>query len=153
MKLRRSSLFLKAIEKRLPRVVPVLLAVTAISLAVGQEPDSSRRRSGEEPRSSSGPKDREAAPSERKGTEPKKSESKGTSTGAKSKPVRRGPPTLEARLVEGGTLNLALLDERIEFITPYGRLSIPLTDVKRLEFATRVSQEVAERVEKAIRDL
>jgi hypothetical protein len=75
-------------------------------------------------------------------------------TGKKGKPTRRvGPPTLEARLVEGGTLNLTLLDERVELITPYGRLSVPLSDVQRIEFATRVSQDVVEQLDRAIRNL
>jgi len=73
---------------------------------------------------------------------------------AKAKSARRtGPPNLEAKLVEGGTLNLTLLDERLEFITPYGRLSVPLADVQRIEFSARVPQEIVERIERAIRDL
>ncbi len=73
---------------------------------------------------------------------------------SKAKSSRRpGPPAQEARLVDGGSLVLTLLDERVEFITPYGRLSIPLSDVQHLHFATRTSRELAEKIEQAIRDL
>jgi hypothetical protein len=90
------------------------------------------------PKPLTGPKDPEAKKEGPRSREIKKAEPKGTPTsGGKGTSGRRGPPNLEARLVEGGTLNLALLDERVEFITPYGRLSVPLTDVKRMEFATR----------------
>jgi hypothetical protein len=83
-----------------------------------------------------------------------KTGAKSGASDSKSKAARPvGPPVLEARLCEGGTLNLTLMDEHLEFITPYGRLTIPLSDVQRIDFSTRVSQDVADRIEKAIRDL
>ncbi len=102
----------------------------------------------------------ESKPAGSKEPAPKSTEKKGTAkkpaatTSKKPKTVRRvGPPSLEARLVEGGSLNLTLLDERVEFITPYGKLSIPMTDVQRVEFASRIGEEVVEQIDRAIRNL
>jgi hypothetical protein len=45
---------------------------------------------------------------------------------------------------------LALLDERLRLATPYGELLIPVTDVLRIDFSTRIPPEVAARIEAAI---
>lgn len=104
----------------------------------------------------------ESKPPETKPVEPPKSPEKpkgaGTkSSGDKSDPTKAkphsGPPTLEARLTAGGSLPVSLLDERIDFLTPYGKLSVPLADVLQIELATRIPSDVADQVEKAIRDL
>jgi hypothetical protein len=143
-------------------VVTVLWVGAALSTAGAQE-----RRPAEGPvekpvgeTKPAEPKAVEPKPVETKPVEPKNAETKTTqkkgksAASGKAKSVRRtGPPTQEARLVEGGSLVLTLLDERVEFLTPYGRLSIPLSDVQRIEFATRTSQEIAEKIDKAIRDL
>jgi hypothetical protein len=99
------------------------------------------------------PEGTEAGPSKAGPSKPADKKAAATTTKKAGASRQVGPPTLEVRLVEGGSLNLTLLDERVEFITPYGRLSIPMTDVQRIDFSTRVSQEVVEQVERAIRNL
>ena len=60
---------------------------------------------------------------------------------------------VEVRCIDGSTLKLTVRDERIEFITPYGKLLIPVRDIERIEVAFRIPEEVARRVEAAIADL
>ena len=61
--------------------------------------------------------------------------SEGTSpagAGRKALPV-------EVRFTDNSLLKLKLEDERLEFLTPYGRLLIEVADIHRIDFATRVS--------------
>ena len=60
---------------------------------------------------------------------------------------------VEVRCIDGSTLKLTVRDERIEFITPYGKLLIPVRNIERIEVAFRIPEEVARRVEAAIADL
>jgi hypothetical protein len=60
---------------------------------------------------------------------------------------------MEARFNDGSVLKVTPHDERLEVTTPYGKLSIPLADVRQIDFATRTADEVARRIEKAIADL
>ena len=48
---------------------------------------------------------------------------------------------VEVRFSDNSLLKLKLEGERLEFLTPYGKLSIPVSDVHRIDFATRVSPE------------
>jgi len=57
---------------------------------------------------------------------------------------------VEVRFTDNSCLKLALADERIEFATPYGKLQVPVGDIQRIEFATRIPEDVLKRVETAI---
>jgi hypothetical protein len=50
-------------------------------------------------------------------------------------------------------LKLTLRDERIPLSTPYGKLLVPVADIHRIEFAWRLSDDVARRIETAITNL
>jgi hypothetical protein len=63
------------------------------------------------------------------------------------------PAVIEVRYIDGSTMKLTLLEERIEFNTPYGKLFIPVRDVQRIDVAFRIPDEVARRIEAAIADL
>jgi hypothetical protein len=63
------------------------------------------------------------------------------------------PAIVEVQYIDGSTMKLTLLDERIEFNTPYGKLLIPVRDVQRIEVAFRIPDEVAQRIEAAVCDL
>src|SRR5688572_4264840 len=65
----------------------------------------------------------------------------------------REPGALEAHFTDGSTLKLSLRDDRIELNTPYGRLLIPVAEVRRVEFATRVPDDVAHRIDAAVATL
>jgi hypothetical protein len=57
---------------------------------------------------------------------------------------------VEVRYIDESTMKLKLLDERLELVTKYGVLQIPVADVRRVELASRVPPEVAEKVSSAI---
>jgi hypothetical protein len=78
----------------------------------------------------------------------------GQSAGPSAAAKKPAPaPRVEVHLTDGSTLKMLLLDERLEFVTPYGNLLIPVSQIERIEFATRVSDEVASRIALAIGDL
>jgi hypothetical protein len=60
---------------------------------------------------------------------------------------------LEVRFTDNSVMKLAIKDERIAVTTPYGKLNIPVADIRRIEFGLRVSDEVAKRIEAAVADL
>lgn len=60
---------------------------------------------------------------------------------------------VEVRCVDDSVLKLKLLDERLNISTRYGSLQVPVADIRRIEFATRVTPEVAERVSLLIANL
>jgi len=71
----------------------------------------------------------------------------------KSKPAASPeiqPPGREARCTDGSLMKLSLLDEQVRLKTKYGELLIPAGDIQRIEFATRIPEEVAQRIEAAI---
>jgi hypothetical protein len=80
-----------------------------------------------------------------------------TSRGAAEKTTAKGaaarPVLVEVRYIDGSSMKLTLLEERIEFQTPYGKLLIPAQDIQRIEFAFRIPDEVVQRIEAAVADL
>jgi hypothetical protein len=60
---------------------------------------------------------------------------------------------VEVRCLDDSTMKLKLLDERLEVVTKYGKLEIPATDIRRIEFAARVPSEVTARVSLLISNL
>jgi hypothetical protein len=65
----------------------------------------------------------------------------------------KSPGAVEARLSDGSVLKLTLLDEKLDLVTPYGKLAVPLSAVRRIEFATRVSADVQKRIDAAVAKL
>jgi hypothetical protein len=70
-----------------------------------------------------------------------------------AKPQSKTRPAFEARFIDGSSLKLALRDEGIDVVSPYGRLRIPTTEIRRVELATRTPPEIAERIAVCIGDL
>jgi hypothetical protein len=70
-------------------------------------------------------------------------------------PAQSAPETgtVEIRFNDGSVLKLALRDERIEVLTPYGKLLIPVADIHRIDFATRIAEAYARRIDAAIANL
>lgn len=66
---------------------------------------------------------------------------------------KRAGKVVEVQCIDGSTLKLTMLDERIELNTDYGKLLIPVRDIERIEAAFRIPEEVARRIELAIADL
>ena len=59
------------------------------------------------------------------------------------KPSPKGPEpaAFELRLSDGSTLKAVVLDEKIEVQTKYGKLSVPVADVQKVEFGPRLTAE------------
>jgi LCCL domain len=63
------------------------------------------------------------------------------------------PGAVEVRFIDDSALKLTLRDERIPLSTPYGKLLVPVADIRRIEFGWRVADDVARRIETAIANL
>jgi len=61
--------------------------------------------------------------------------------------------SVEVRYIDDSTMKLAVLDERVELVTPYGKLLIPVSAIVKIEFATRLPEDVAKHIDAAIVDL
>jgi hypothetical protein len=63
------------------------------------------------------------------------------------------PGAIEVRFTDNRTVKMILKDEKIELITSYGKLLVPVADIRRIEVATRIPEETAKRIAKAITHL
>jgi hypothetical protein len=61
--------------------------------------------------------------------------------------------SVEVHFTDGSNLKVKLRDEKIELLTPYGKLLIPVGEVKKIDFATRIPDDVLKKVEAAVADL
>jgi len=64
-----------------------------------------------------------------------------------------GETQVEVRFLDNSVLKLGLKEERIEFQTQYGKLYVPIADVKRIELGLRVPDDAARKIESAITEL
>jgi hypothetical protein len=71
----------------------------------------------------------------------------------KSDATPAGPKPLEVRFTDNSVLKLTIKEERIEFMTPYGKLYVPTAEVRRIEFGLRVPEDVQKRIDAALADL
>jgi hypothetical protein len=57
-------------------------------------------------------------------------------------------PSIEAevKFIDDSGMKLKLLDEKLEMTTKYGVIHVPIADVRRIDFATRVPADAAEKV-------
>lgn len=60
---------------------------------------------------------------------------------------------VEVRFTDSSVMKLSIRDDRVDFKTEYGKLSIPVADIKRIEFGMRIPDDVQKRVDAAIADL
>ena len=63
------------------------------------------------------------------------------------------PGQFEARFVDRSALKLIVRDEKVELVTPYGKLLIPLADITRIELGVRVPAELLKRIDALIAQL
>ena len=57
---------------------------------------------------------------------------------------------IEVRFTDSSNMKVQLRDTHLEVETPYGKLRIPVADIRRIEFATRVSDETAKKIDAAV---
>lgn len=68
--------------------------------------------------------------------------------------VSKAPDTVvDVKLSDESTLKLKLCEERIELQTKYGKLSIPLNEIRKIEFGHRVTEEMGKQIDLAIAEL
>jgi hypothetical protein len=65
----------------------------------------------------------------------------------------RERPAIEVRFVDDSTLKVALQEGRLELVTAYGKLLIPVGDIHRIDFGWHISPEVQKKIETLIDDL
>jgi hypothetical protein len=62
-------------------------------------------------------------------------------------------PAVEMKLMDDSTVKAVLRDPQLELETKYGKLQIPVAEIRRIEFGLRLSDDVNKRVEAAVADL
>jgi hypothetical protein len=97
--------------------------------------------------------DKKAVEKDEKKPEEKKDEQPKARTREQTAKPPGEPGEVEASFADGSNLKMVLRDDKIALITPHGKLSIAVADIRRIEFATRVSEEDAKRIRAAIADL
>jgi hypothetical protein len=70
--------------------------------------------------------------------------------GANAKPA---DGAVEVRFADNSVLKLRLLDAKLVVNSPYGKLQIPVSEIRRVDFATRLPDDVAKEIQSAITDL
>jgi hypothetical protein len=70
--------------------------------------------------------------------------------GSKDKPADQPP---ELRFADSSAVRLALLQDQIEVQTRYGKLVVPLAEVRSIEFALRIPAETTKRIDTASANL
>ncbi len=60
---------------------------------------------------------------------------------------------VEVRFTDGSVLKVRLRDEKLEVKTPYGKLAVPVADIQRIEFATRIPEEDTRKITAAVAHL
>jgi hypothetical protein len=74
---------------------------------------------------------------------------------ADSEPAKKPQTTIEVvvRLHDGTTIRKAVIEDKLELVTKYGKLTVPVGDLRRIEFGLHLSEETAAQVARAIRNL
>jgi hypothetical protein len=67
--------------------------------------------------------------------------------------ARPAPGVVEVRFADGTRQKVTLLDDKLDFTTPYGKITVPAADVLALDLAIRIPEKVAREIEKAVTDL
>jgi hypothetical protein len=63
------------------------------------------------------------------------------------------PSIAEVRFSDGSIVRMTLLQETIEVQTKYGKLNIPVTDIRRVEFGLHVTPELNQQITQSIKRL
>lgn len=63
------------------------------------------------------------------------------------------PPQVEVRFADGSTVRMTVLQENLEIHTKYGKLTVPIHEVRRLELGMHMPEGVSGRIDAAIRKL
>jgi hypothetical protein len=75
----------------------------------------------------------------------------GASPAAESKEAK--PVEVVAYFHDGTVVQKAMLEESIEITTPYGKLAVPVAEIRQIEFGHRLAGDTARKIEDAIKRL
>jgi hypothetical protein len=70
----------------------------------------------------------------------------------KGKP-KVNPDEVEVRFADGSTVRMVILQETIDVQTKYGKLAVPVKDIRRVEFGLHLPEELTDKIDKAIKRL
>lgn len=57
------------------------------------------------------------------------------------------PPTIEVRFIDNSIMKVAPLEEKLLVATRYGKLDIPICDIRRVELGNRIPSDLAKKIE------
>lgn len=77
----------------------------------------------------------------------------GPSLAQKEKKKGPAPNEVEIRLADGSRVRMTILQESVDIITKYGKLTTPTKDIRRVEFGIRPPEELAKKIDNAIKRL
>jgi hypothetical protein len=60
---------------------------------------------------------------------------------------------VEVRFADGSAVRMELLQEHVQVITKYGKLTVPTSEIRRVEFGLHLPDEASKRVEDAVKRL
>jgi hypothetical protein len=63
------------------------------------------------------------------------------------------PRAVSVEFVDQSVLKMVLADERIEIVTPHGKLQVPTDEIRRIEFAQRLPADAAARIDELLKQL
>ena len=69
------------------------------------------------------------------------------------KPGKPAETSIEVKLIDDSVVKLILLDSSVEYITPHGKLTIPVSEIRRIDLGLRIPDDVAAIIKAAIADL
>jgi len=69
------------------------------------------------------------------------------------KPPRTGESVMEVKLIDDSVIKLTLLEGQLEFLTPHGKLTIPVAEIRKVDLGMRIPDDVAAQIQAAIADL
>jgi hypothetical protein len=70
---------------------------------------------------------------------------------AKGDPIK--PVEGEVHFADGSVIRSVLMQDSIDVMTKYGKLTVPVGDIRRIDFGVHLSEGVRQRVEEAIKNL
>jgi hypothetical protein len=63
------------------------------------------------------------------------------------------PGEVEILFANGSLVRMTMIQEKIDILTPYGKLNVPLKDIRRIEFGLHVPEGMDKKVDAAIKQL
>ena len=69
------------------------------------------------------------------------------------KSPRTGESVMEVKLIDDSVIKLTLLEGQVEFLTPHGKLTIPIAEIRKVDLGMRIPDEIASQIQTAIADL